>query len=306
MKQAGLLLSAFLAVNTGIAVSAPAEPTALQWLERMSHSHRELDFRGVVTYRTEDHSSSFKVVHRIVDGREFEYLEPLDERGRELVRSGHNPQCIHPADQIIRPDGDSPTGTSIEKHYRLRLDGESRVAGREGVVVLIRAADDHRLGYRMVLDADTALPLKVDIVDRQGNLLERFQYAMVEIGTVAQEPPPADAVEVSHPETLVFEQDPEALQKRDWRPEWVPPGFVLAQSGNGDDALSYTDGLAMFSVFLDRGGRNSSSMPPEAAMRRGATVAYSRTLSQEAVVTVVGEVPVATAKAIAESVRWSP
>ena len=73
------------------------------------------------------------------------------------------------------------------------------------------------------------------------------------------------------------------------------------------DTLMYSDGLAAFSVFIE-------DMPEAGAKalvsRSGATVAVSEVVTggpQDAVhhlVTVVGEIPTATAQRIAQSIRY--
>ncbi len=305
----GLLLALLAVSGNALAAQAAGERSARGWLEQMSYSHRELNYTGVVTYQVGDRLSTFRITHSITDGREYEYLEPLDSNGRELARSGHSLQCVHPADQIIRPGSSPGQAAAIDSYYELAIAGHGRVAGRDSVVIRITPRDAYRLGYRLVLDQQSALPLKVEVLDEQGRVLERFQYAMVEIGAAALQPgPTGDAIEVTHAEPLAIAASQRLLRARPWRPSWVPPGFVLAQVGDNGagDGLSYTDGLAMFSVFLER--RDATQpLPPEAAMRRGASIMYTRPLTERPLtVTVVGEIPPASARAVAGSIAFNP
>jgi sigma-E factor negative regulatory protein RseB len=109
---------------------------------------------------------------------------------------------------------------------------------------------------------------------------------------------------------------PQERRKVSWHAEWVPDGFTMASwdirrtpsSLKAVDTLMYSDGLAAFSVFIE-------DMPEAGAKalvsRSGATVAVSEVLiggsPQDAVhhlVTVVGEIPTATAQRIAQSIRY--
>ncbi len=63
----------------------------------------------------------------------------------------------------------------------------------------------------------------------------------------------------------------------------------------------FADGLATISVFIEPGSRHSRSARRGAS--HGPTSAYSRRVS-EALVTVVGEVPPGTVRAVAQSVEF--
>jgi sigma-E factor negative regulatory protein RseB len=68
---------------------------------------------------------------------------------------------------------------------------------------------------------------------------------------------------------------------------------------------TFTDGLAVFSVFLEVD--TTGSVTVEGYSRRGATIAYSRPIILEGIprrVTVVGEIPRQTARQIAQSVTF--
>ena len=99
-----------------------------------------------------------------------------------------------------------------------------------------------------------------------------------------------------------------------WRVRWVPPGFHLTSTDfrqpssehKGVNTLVYSDGLAAFSVFIE-------AMPETGAgsvvSRSGATVVLTHLASGgdgDHLVTVVGEVPVGTARRIASGVSQQP
>jgi negative regulator of sigma E activity len=64
--------------------------------------------------------------------------------------------------------------------------------------------------------------------------------------------------------------------------------------------LHFTDGLAAFSIFIER----SNASLPEMTTHRGGTTVITRTLKGAAgQITVVGEVPISTARKVVESVE---
>ena len=68
---------------------------------------------------------------------------------------------------------------------------------------------------------------------------------------------------------------------------------------------SDTDGLAVFSVFVEQHNAESAVAGVQGRAQRGATMAYSRAFQlngQPLRVTVVGEIPQATAERIAASI----
>ena len=97
----------------------------------------------------------------------------------------------------------------------------------------------------------------------------------------------------------------ESQTHNDWRADWLPKGF--ASVGNrltdhGEKALIFSDGLATLSIFII----DQYKSAPKATARYGATVAVivpSKNADREYMVIVVGEIPVATARQVAVSVR---
>ena len=89
--------------------------------------------------------------------------------------------------------------------------------------------------------------------------------------------------------------------------QWVPSGFIDTDSPvQAAGRRTYTDGLAVFSVFMEELGREIR--PGEGVVRNGGTVSYTRGLElsgRPVLVTVIGEVPVNTARMVADSVGWA-
>ena len=192
--------------------------------------------------------------------------------------------------------------------YDLSVAGQSRVAGRDVVIVTLRPRDQHRYAFELHLDKETALPLKSLLINDKEQLLERFQFTRLDTRDVPDDAE-LKASANCHPVAQAAVPAHEAVAG--WRSEWLPPGFELVNSSVRKDAdgkhsvssLMYDDGLARFSVFLEAldgaGGFDTRT-------QLGPTVAVSRQLTTpkgEMMVTVVGEIPIGTAEHVALSMR---
>ncbi len=301
-------------------LSQTSSESASHWLNRMSHAVKETDYQGVLVFGNAHHWQTLTISHRVADGVEYEKILHLTGEPREVVRVGHETTCTHPGDRAVRghrtPVG-SIASALIERipelgdYYTLDLGGQERIAGRDSQQLLVDPRDHHRYGHHLWLDQETGLLLRSDLVDPQGSVLERYQFAQIDIGKRL----PFSEFEVSGPghrisPHLATKSDTATDEVHRWRASWIPAGFRQAsrQSGESDQALAlmYTDGLAAFSIFVE----SVDSKPmPELVKRWGATSAIVITHTVESQVyrvTLVGELPLDTARRIALSVTTAP
>ena len=309
--------------------SAAAEKTPQQWLGQMNRAFQELDYDGLFNYYGGSELATIRVVHLVIDGVQHERLVHMNGAPREIVRVGDKVSCIlQPGDEILElgdsiPDGPFARGfarpfEAIDDVYRLSMRGTDRVAGRDAVRIAIEPIDADRYGYRLWLDAQTALLLRSELRDANGAKLEIFQFALLEIGPdiprAALEPETRDGsiasqLALEHPATVRHKSS------MAWHARWVPAGFAMANADvrrtpsslKAVNNMMYSDGIASFSVYIE-------SMPQSGAgnlaSRTGATVVVTHLApgpeDEEHLVTVVGEVPMATARRIARSIYYRP
>ena len=310
------LLFALLA-SVGLALPAQAgHSEAHQWLDRMSHALRETSYDGVFVYEQGAAMHSLRIVHAVKDGVEQERLVSLDGKPHEVIRKGHDISCIHPGDEKMRLDHAVPAGPFAQrflgeevgalKAYQPEMGKPVRVAGRAAVTVMLKSLDEWRYSHRLALDSETGLLLRSEIIDAGGRALERFQFTSLTIGEVD-----AEALQPSFAGQAVPHHMHDAgdapIATQGWVLEWVPAEFSMAMSdvnrslGNQAGVQMYTDGLAVFSVFVEPAKGDA----PEMVMQHGATVVYSKVITLNAQphsVTVVGEVPVLAARRLAAAV----
>lgn len=289
------------------ALAADAE----SWMGRLAIAEQQQSYAGTFVYERNGSFSSHAVWQQVDGKRVQERFLQLDGSPAEVLLVDGQMQCATDelAAQVREAQawhGQRLDPKALSEWYEFREIGDSRVAGRSAVALAVVPRDQHRYGFELHLDRETALPLKSLMLNEKGQLLERFQYAQFSTG-------PIDAQQLK----ASADCKPVSVSKREanpssvWRSDWLPAGFKLLDANQRPSPassetvswLSYGDGLAKFSVFLEplRG-----ALVEDARSQMGPTVAVSKRISTEdgdVMVTVVGEIPLGTAERVALSMR---
>ena len=315
MRKALILLLAALPVCAVQAASPPPAEAGLAWLQRWLVADQQ-SYQGTFVYERNGSFSSHAIWHRRDSrGQVRERLLRLDGPAQEVLRVDARVQCVSnpQADQLESVAGlrlQQVPAEQLAALYEVRLLGQSRVAGHVAVVLALLPRDQYRYALELHLDQQTGLLLKSLLLNEQGQLLERFQFTQFDsrspLNAAALQPGedclplPVAPLDASAP----------ALASP-WRPSWLPPGFTLSsveqRAALGADQaftwLMFSDGLARFSLFIE-------SLPPAAVedlqSQLGPTVIVSRQVpdaSGSMLVTLVGEVPLATAERVVQSMQ---
>ncbi|MFV0276419.1 MAG: MucB/RseB C-terminal domain-containing protein [Parahaliea sp.] len=309
-RRLGCWLLTVAAAAPAVALGAgcpDTSPEALSWLDRMSRSSHYTAYRGVVTLQRGDDMQVMQISHSVNGNTSSEQLTKLTGQGAQIVRESHPLDCVHTGHRLLQLDA-SGESCGVAQYYRFEVSPGERVAGRQAVRIRVEPRDMYRYGYLMELDRETGLLLKSSTLGRGDQILERFQFADLSYGS-AMSADSGAGVDVVHqaghplPESAMGG----SASSNAWVIGWLPRGFVAADdSGSDTSRRTYTDGLAAFSVFLEPLSREIRA--GEGIAREGSTLSYTRGLSldgQPVLVTVIGEVPVNTARMVADSVRWT-
>jgi sigma-E factor negative regulatory protein RseB len=282
-----------------------ADKVALNWLDKMSRSLRQENYHGVVTLQRDKEMQVMQVSHVVDNGSSSERLIELTGQGAQVERAAHPLNCIHPGDSLLRlealSDGDR---CGIAEHYRFAVADFERVAGREAVRIKVEPRDMYRYGYVLSLDKETGLLLKSRTISHGHKTLEIMQFAHL---SYTNESPASASVDVVHRARHPQENAAvESALMRPWKVGWLPSGFS-ATDATPDNSIrrTYTDGLAVFSVFLEE--LDVAIRPGEGLISQGGTTTYTRGLrlsEHPVLITVIGEVPANTARMVADSVKW--
>jgi len=319
----GGLVVALFTTSTVFAAACPgADAEAIKWLDKMARSVHEVSYHGVVTFqRGGDDMQVMQVSHSVEEGTTTESLTQLTGQGAKVVRSEHPLECLHPGHKLLRVGEEIKAGNcGVAEYYRFSVSDGERVAGRKAVRIVVAPGDMYRYGYVLELDKRTGLLLKTATIGRGNKVLEKFQFA--DLSYQGRNPDGADVNlvhEASHPmpQMLSLGAPPKASHEpaigpgtrtlqQGWAVNWLPRGFTATDSQpRNAGRKTFTDGLAVFSVFLEELDREIR--PGEGVVNEGSTTSYSRGMALSGnpiLVTVVGEVPVNTARMVADSVNW--
>lgn len=291
---------------------------AREWLERMSQSLSSRNYEGRFFRIRDSRSEAMRIIHRVERGKVTERLVSLDGSGREYIRNESEVICYLPDQRTVlvekRPE-DSTLLTAVpvynehlEANYSIERGGATKTLGRRTQLILVKPRDQFRYGYRLWLDQESAMPLKSELCDSNGNVIEQLLFAELHFRDriPADSLKPAVAAEgfrwlyqdAQEPRvrtaTLSWNiRPPAGFRLTAWRMQFMPGSNVPVQH------LVYSDGLASVSVFIEPRDPQSEAM--QGLAKVGAAFAYSRNLDGHQF-TVVGEVPAATVQAIASGV----
>jgi sigma-E factor negative regulatory protein RseB len=311
--------------------SAPADEPRV-WLEKMNRALATRNYDGTFFHLSGGRVETMRIVHRVRAGRVTERLVSLDGSGREFVRNNDELTCYLPDQHTVlvepRQDrgpflGSLPQfGADVNEFYRFESLPNSRVLGRSARVIMVNPKDQFRFGYRIWVDDNTAMPLKTQLCDSRGQVIEQILFARLDM---PENIPDIDLMPAVRTEGMRWvrqgaSHDSASPALSGYRATELPPGFRLTVSGEQTlggatepaTHLVYSDGLATVSVFVEAprepnpGTDDKPHAPAEPPMqglaRVGSGYAFS-TMVQGHQVTAVGEVPAQTVEFIAHSVK---
>ena len=287
---------------------------AIIWLEKMGDALREQSYQGTFIYMRGARFDTMQVTHQFQDGEVIERLTNISGAEREIIRHGDHAVCLHADDNSAVPHV-LPRGPFTHNfnrnlaenisYYDFGFHGVGRIANRPAVRISISPKNQDRYGYRLWLDEETGLLLRSNLVNN-GRVLELFQFTDVAIG----EPIDEESLTASIRGEEIYQHDlitPDNAIAHNtiqvpptWRVKWMPRGFRQVRAPNGS-GMVFTDGVATLSVFVEKRGTNSLG---DVQTTVGGTVVLSQPIKNSSEqITVVGEVPLDTAKRVAESIE---
>jgi sigma-E factor negative regulatory protein RseB len=313
---------------TGARAGAPPAPPAPddpgQWLDRMNKALTSSNYDGTFSHWLGGRVEMLRIIHRVKDGVVSERLVSLDGSGREFIRTGGDLTCYLPDKRTVlverRPSEESLFGNfpainaETARSYDISEVARTRLNRRDTRVILVAPKDEYRYGYRLWIDESTAMPLKTQLCDAHGHVIEQTVFASLVRGahipdTAFKPDVPTDGFQWLRTESQSPSKGNSSLLV--WSALKLPPGFrmtvhseqVLPGSTDPVDHLVFTDGMASVSVFVEG---HSVAAQVAGSEDESATVGTSSAFSTVVdghKVTAVGEVPPATVRFIANSVR---
>jgi sigma-E factor negative regulatory protein RseB len=300
---------------------AESDGEARAWLDRMTEALQTLNYDATFVYLHGRQLEAMRIIHKADETGERERLVFLNGAPREVIRNNEIVVCFLPdANSVVveksRARKPFPDGLldaeRLSRHYDFVMLGRDRMVGQSARVIGIVPKDPYRYGYRLWLAEESAMLLKSELMNEQGQPIEQMMVTSLELLDdipAASLEPSSEVADAYVWREGVGERGPIDASDRRWQVGRQPEGFVLTLyrrqhlpgSSEPVEHLVLSDGLATVSVFIEKTEGSRQMLRGTSYM--GAVNAFGTQIAKHQV-TVVGEVPQATVVLIGESVSY--
>ncbi|MBC7573369.1 MAG: MucB/RseB C-terminal domain-containing protein [Herminiimonas sp.] len=339
MRQTLVLFKFVVVLSSFIALSGHAETVAdvndkqdaQSWLRKIHVAAQKLNYSGTFVYQQANQIRTSRITH-VLDGRnEREKLEILDGKPREYIRNNEEIICYVPeiktllvekrVTQDAFPAILAASPAEVAEHYDVKKGETGRVAGFDCQSIVLDPKDDLRYGYKLWAEKSTGLLLRAQTLNERNEVVEQIAFTQVAIGNVDR-----SKVKPSFPNTHGWRVENAVMSQAPlsgWSVKAVPSGFkkiremkrmisdTPAANGPGVPVtpptqrevaqIVYSDGLAAISVFIEPVSQSRT----EGSMQQGAMNITGKRQG-DFWLTIVGEVPAAAIRQVANSIEFKP
>jgi sigma-E factor negative regulatory protein RseB len=312
------------ALALGFACTAQAAPSdPLAWLQRAAQASRNASYSGVFVHNNGERTSTVRVTHVTVNGDEHERIESLDGPPYEIVRRNEEMFCYFPDAKTVRLDRRinarffpsilRAPAESIAASYDVKLGKTERVLGYDCQWIRLEPKDSMRFAQRLCAEVGTGLVIRAKTFNDQKQVIEQYTFTDLKLGPHVARSDVKSIFEARVKQWITDSQPREEAKgvETGWAVGNPPAGFqkitelrrTLPGRAQPVSQLIFSDGLASLSVFVEPNavpGRTG-----EASNEDGTTTFFVRPMGEH-VVTVLGEVPLATAQQVGRSVTRRP
>ena len=254
--------------------------------------------------------------HARLDDQQLAHLVYLSGPVREVIRRGGEVSYIEPGVEPFTIDSSSMVAPTIpllnndvdelSEFYDFIQVGRAREAGAACQVLRVVPKDGLRYSYVLWVDEKSKLPLRADLLDRDGEVLEQYRtiaYSVNDqIGAIL-----GGLNDVKLPEVLSLPKG--QVKQSFWQVNWIPNGFEpkelnryrMVNTDRMVESQMYSDGLFNFSVYV----ADSDNLSLKGQLVRQGRRTLHSLVHGKLEISVIGDIPPATAKRIAQSVGLS-
>ncbi|MDA5318830.1 sigma-E factor regulatory protein RseB [Vibrio cholerae] len=297
--------------TTAFAEEESAEALLYQMNEASQHLNYELSY--ILVKKNSIEPLLYR--HARQDDQQLAHLVYLSGPVREVIRRGDEVSYIEPGVEPFTIESGNMVAPTIpmlntdvaelSRYYDFVKVGRAREAGAACQVLRVVPKDGLRYSYVVWVDEKSHLPLRADLLDRDGEVLEQYRTISLSVSERLAEIM-AGLNKVQLPEVLKLPKG--SVQETFWQVTWVPDGFQamelnryrMAMTERLVESQMYSDGLFNFSVYVS--ASDNYSLKGQ-LVRQGRRTLHS-VVKGENEISVVGDIPPATAQRIAQSVMF--
>ncbi|WP_319783319.1 MucB/RseB C-terminal domain-containing protein [Oceanisphaera sp. IT1-181] len=318
MKKQGLsaVILIFAWVFPGLVMAEDGSAPSL--LQRMQQAYQQLNFELTLIEFSQGELEPKRLTRGHLDGQVFTHLTHLNGRPREFVQRGDETSFFDASHSGYTLKNSNLPGLfyrlqqmsldSLLAKYDAVSAGRSRVLGRVAQVVRLVPKSADYYGYMLWLDQETGLLVRLDTLSEDAQVVEQSMGVALKVSDMPS--PLIKELKAANLPALVSVSDvyPAPQQQLPWRFGWMPAGFELRSQDKHklpitEQAVDYvmlSNSLVDVSVYLSQA--KAQTEVKQQLVRQGATHLLSVISPAGADITVVGAIPVETARQIAESI----
>jgi len=309
-----------LALGVACGVQAAPGDDPLVWLERAAQAARSTSFAGTFAHSNGDRASAVRITHVSSGNDEHERIEPLDGPPHEIVRHNDEMLCYFPDAKTVRLDRRvtarffpavvSATSATVVASYEVTLGLTERMLGYDCRWIRLDPRDALRYAQRLCSELNTGLVIRAKTLNEQQQVIEQYTFTDLKLGAQVAKSDVKSIFEARVKRWITDARPREEARGAEtgWTVASPPAGFqkinelrrTLPGHGAPVSQIVYSDGVASLSVFVEP---NNGPAPrtAEASSEDGTTTFFVRPMGEQ-LVSVLGEVPLATAQQFGRNV----
>lgn len=324
VKTIAYLTTLGLCLTLGLSTTpAMAADSALELLELMQSSARDLNYQGKLVYQQETNLNTFRITHSSQGGREsVVYLDPKTGRDVESESTPDEAKSFSLSTyNKLQPQ--------TQKAYAFDLGSKEWVANIECQVVVARPRDAMRYLHRYCIDPKTGMLLKYSLMGRDKQVVEQLMFTEINLTSTKSTPvvmagaeadnAVLEAVTASEPlmvsaqakvaaETTNVQLPTESnSESNNWSFAQLPLGFEkIAEIRQSDSRtqIIVSDGMTAVSIFADV-KKSGEVLTNESNYSSGAMNILTQEIGNY-MITLMGEVPESTLETIFNGLKYTP
>lgn len=290
----------------------------IDYLKNMHQAMHNLNYQGIVVFMENDVLDVVNYRHAASDGREQEQLFSLNSPLREVIREAGTVRCVFKAtgNKIVEHQSlshsflvDLPENIpALLENYQIESKGNEVVAMRACRRIDVIPRDDLRYAWRFWVDSEVFLPLKIEMLDLSGKVLEQVMFTQLSLPESIPFLMKSASEDENEEYLLTQSQEPSLMPKHiPFTLHNIPAGFhkksfsIRPLHEGTEQSVSHlvlSDGLASVSIYLDEADGSLGN----SQTHLGSVNSITRLLDNNKLLVVLGKVPAKTVEMIADGV----